>query len=243
MTLKSSSEDRNEIEILLRLSQTLLNGIESQLKGQTDVSPYVRQYNFLKEKISALLGKDIQTFLPELPEESRSYNFRHVDENIRRYDATLVAVSQMVSYLETQVKYPFRILNEIEEFLQSNLRKNVRDKPEDEKEIQNIIEIMLNSKGYVFEREKIRIPYSNKTYQPDFTFEDLDAVLEVKLCKTGRKEKDLIDEINADIPPYTSRFSNVTFLIYDLEVIRDSDSFRKDIEKNNPRTKVLIIKH
>ena len=149
----------------------------------------------------------------------------------------------MVTYLETSLKDSFRILTSLEEFLYNNLRRNIRQKPKEEKEVQDVIEIMLNSKGYVFERETIRIRYSNKDYIPDFTFEDLNAVLEIKLCKTDRKEKDIIDEINADIPAYTTKFNNITFLVYDLGIIRDTDSFRKDIEKNNPRIKVLIIKH
>lgn len=242
MAFKSSLDANNQLEILLRLSQALLNAVRSQTKGSTDLSPYVSQYNILREKITLTLGRNAQTFLPELPDGLGVFRIQNVGDNVKWYDRTIVAVSQMVSYLETQVKYPFRILNEIEEFLQSNLRKNIRNIPKEEKEIQDTIEIMLNSKGYIYQREKIRIPYSNKTYQPDFTFDDLNAVLEVKLCKTDQKEKDLIDEINADISPYASKFSNITFLIYDLGIIRDVDLFRKDIEKNNPRTRVLIVK-
>jgi hypothetical protein len=115
-------------------------------------------------------------------------------------------------------------------------------RPVEEKEVKDTIEIMLNSKGYTFQREKVEIRYSSKGFKPDFTFEDLNALLEVKLCKTDKKEKDIIDEINADIPAYTTKYKNVTFLVYDLGIIRDSELFARDIEKNNPRIKVLIIK-
>jgi hypothetical protein len=149
----------------------------------------------------------------------------------------------MVSFLEVVQKDAVKILTNLEEFLFKNLRKSIRNKPVNEKEVQEIVEIMLISKGYVFQREKVRINYSSKEFIPDFTFEDLDAVLEVKLCKTDKKEKDIVDEINADIPAYLSRYGNVTFLVYDLEIIRDVDLFVNDIEKNNPRIKVLIIQH
>lgn len=154
-----------------------------------------------------------------------------------------VAISHLVSFLESSLEDSFRILTSLEKYMFSNLRKSVIKKPKEEKDVQDVIEIMLKSKRYVFERERTRIHYSNKDYIPDFTFEDLDAVLEVKLCQTDKKEKDIIDEINADIPAYTTKYCNVTFLVYDLGIIRDIDSFREDIEKNNPRIKVLIVKH
>ena len=98
-------------------------------------------------------------------------------------------------------------------------------------------------KRVCYEREKVRICYSSKEFIPDFTFEDLSGVLEVKFCKTDKKEKELVDEINADIPAYNTKYKNLTFLVYDMGIIRDSDLFVRDIEKNNPRIKVLIIKH
>jgi hypothetical protein len=52
----------------------------------------------------------------------------------------------------------------------------------------------------------------------------------------------LVDEINADIPGYSTRYQNLTFLVYDLGVIRDAEQSSRDIEKNSPRIKVLIVK-
>jgi len=245
MKNKSYREKNNEKEILFRMAESLLNEIKAQQKGVTDVGPYANRYNFLRGKIIKLLGKDSETFLPELSENLIKYSGWAGDAytRIRWFDEITVAISQMVTFLQTNVEDSFRILTRLEEYLFNNLRKSVKRKPMEEKEVQDVIEIMLNSRGYVCEREKTRIPYSNKDYIPDFTFKDLDAVLEVKLCKTDKKEKDIIDEINADIPAYTTKFDNVTFLVYDLGIIRDIDSFRKDIEKNNPRIKVLIVKH
>jgi len=234
----------NEKEILLRMIQALQSEIKTQAKMFTDVTPYANRYNFLRERVVNLLGEDSEAFIPELRETlvKHARTASPIDRG-NFYDEIAVAISQMVTYLEINVGDSFRRLTTLEEFLYSNLRKCMIKKPEEEKDVQDIIETMLISRGYVFDRERVKIRYSNKNYVPDFTFEDLNAVLEVKLCKTDKKEKDIIDEINADIPAYTTKFSNVTFLVYDLEVIRDADSFREDIEKNNPRIKVLIIKH
>ena len=69
MTTRSSSKDRNGIEILLRLAQSLLNVIKSQQKGATDIGPYVKRYNFLRQETITLLGDDSQNFLPESPKK------------------------------------------------------------------------------------------------------------------------------------------------------------------------------
>jgi hypothetical protein len=242
------STNINEKEIVLRMAQSLMNEIKSQMAGgmkaATDVGPYAKRYNLLREKVIELHGMNSEKYLPQLSENLVKYGWSGSwDIRTRWFDEISVAVSQLVSYLETIQKDSFKILTGLEEFLFKNLRKNVLKRPVEEKEIQGVIEIMLNSKGYTFKREKVEIQYSSKGFKPDFTFEDLNAVLEVKLCKTDKKEKDIIDEINADIPAYTTKYRNVTFLVYDLGIIRDSELFARDIEKNNPRIKVLIIKH
>jgi len=248
LELIKMSTEINEKEIILRMAQSLRNEIKSQMasnkEGITDARPYARRYIFLKERIEALKIDGNEIFLPNLSENlvDKGHSSK-IFPNVEFVNEISVAISQMVSFLEVVQKDSIKILTNLEEFLFKNLRKSIRNKPLNEKEVQEIIQIMLNSKDYIFKREKVRINYSSKEFIPDFTFEDLDAVLEVKLCKTDKKEKDIIDEINADIPAYLSRYRNVTFLVYDLGIIRDSDLFVRDIEKNNPRIKVLIIKH
>lgn len=237
-----------ELEVFFRMAQSLMNEVKSQvaygLKAGTDVRPYAEQYNLLRERITSFQIRDADKLIPELPENSIKAMFsKNLISNASMFDHLLVAITQMVSFLDAIQKNSFRILTELEEFLFRNLRKNMMKRPVDEKEVQDTIQIMLQTKGIVFKREKVGISYSSKNFRPDFTFEDLDAVLEVKLCSSDKKEKDLVDEINADIPAYTSKYGNVTFLVYDLGIIRDSDLFIEDIERNSPRIKVLVVKH
>src|SRR5207245_2314806 len=109
---------------------------------------------------------------------------------------------------------------------------SIYDDPKNERELQNIVEIMLRSREYDYRRELIRIPYSSKTYIPDFTFEVLHLALEMKLCNSKERVKEMIDEINGDIPPYQTRYENVIFAIYDLGSIRNVAEFKGSIEKN-----------
>lgn len=240
--------DIDEKEIVFRLAQSLMNEIKSQMrggmKGGTDVRPYAKRYNLLRGRIISFQIKDSDKLIPELPEHLvRSGLTNDLLRNAALFDELIVAITQMVGFLDVIQKDSLRVLTELEEFLFKNLRKSMLKRPMEEKEVQDTIEIMLISKGIAYEREKVRISYSSKEFIPDFTFEDLSSVLEVKFCKTDKKEKALVEEINADIPAYATKYNNLTFLVYDLGIIRDSGLFVRDIEKNNPRIKVLIIKH
>jgi hypothetical protein len=245
------ADDAKEKEIVFRLAQSLAQSVMNEIKAQSiagmkagvDIRPYARTYNLLRERILCLGIKDSDKFIPELPEELLTAGITHdLLRNASLFDQFNAPLTQMVTFLNVNQENSDRILTELEEFLYKNLRKSVIRKPTDEKQIQDTIEIMLISKGYSYQREKVRIPYSSKEFIPDFTFEDLNALLEVKFCKTDEKEKDLVDEINADIPAYATKYENLTFLVYDMGIIRDTESFSKDIEKNSPRIKVLIIK-
>jgi len=213
------------------------------MKAGTDIRPYAKQYNLIRERIMDFQIKDSDKLIPVLPDYLVKQGLTHnLLRNASLFDELSVAISQMVVFLDVIQKNSLRILTELEEFLFKNLRKSMLQRPEDEKDVQDTIEVMLISKGYIYQREKVRICYSSKDFVPDFTFDDLNSVLEVKFCKTDKKEKELVDEINADIPAYATKYKNLTFLVYDMGIIRDGETFTSDIEKNNPRIKVLIIK-
>ena len=66
--------------------------------------------------------------------------------------------------------------------------------------------------------------------------------VEIILLKEGRKSA-IIDQINADIVAYSSKYERILFVVYDLGVIRDEVEFRRDIENVGENIKVLVIKH
>lgn len=138
---------------------------------------------------------------------------------------------------------PAKIISKLVEDIHDKLRVTIREKPKDEREVQDAIENLLNSKEYEFDREKVSIPYSSKYYVPDFTFDALDTALDAKLCNSPSDEKKIIDEINADIPAYKSKYSYVVFVVYDMGFIRDNRVFVKGIEKNNSNVRVTVVKH
>lgn len=134
-------------------------------------------------------------------------------------------------------------VSEVTTDIQNYLRRLIRKRPTKEKEVQDHLEDLLALKGHEFKREQVTIPYSTKSYIPDFTSDSLSIAIDVKLCDSPDDEKKIIDEINADIPAYKQRYQYLLFVVYDVAVIRRLEDYTSDIEKNNPNVIVLVIKH
>jgi hypothetical protein len=134
-----------------------------------------------------------------------------------------------------------RQVQAILDLIDANLRPAIFHDPEREVEVQNALEVILRARALDYRREKVTIEYSSKRFVPDFTFEPLDLAVEVKLCKSAEKEKAIVDEINADIPAYQTRYRHIIFVVYDLGFIRDVSQFRSGIE-SNPDVYVLVVK-
>lgn len=123
------------------------------------------------------------------------------------------------------------------------LRAIIRKTPKNESEVQNAVEALFRIKDYDFEREKVSFEYSTKSYQPDFTFSSLNLAIDIKLCNSERDEKEIIDQINADIVGYKTKYANLLFLVYDTGFIRDTKKFSHGIEEPNVSVQVRVIKH
>lgn len=122
------------------------------------------------------------------------------------------------------------------------LRKLFREKPKDEKDVQDTFENLLIGIDVEYSREADSIEYSSKTYVPDFTMPKLNTAVEIKLCPTEKREKELIAEINDDILAYKQKYGNLIFVIYDLGHIRDTEKFKRHFEQEQG-VLVKIIKH
>jgi REase_DpnII-MboI len=134
----------------------------------------------------------------------------------------------------------------LRDFLKSNLRRAIFQEPKHEREIQNAIETLLLgrglTKGIDYDRETGRVKLSIKESVPDFIFPKLDLALEVKFTSDITKSKRIVDETNADIRTYSTKYSRLLFVIYDLGSIRDESEFKLGIE-NPEKIDVAIIKH
>jgi hypothetical protein len=98
-------------------------------------------------------------------------------------------------------------------------------------------------KGLDYDREVGRVKVSAKEVVPDFVFPKLDLALEVKLLNSSSRLKEAIDEINADVAAYSKRYRRLMFVVYDLGNVRDATEFRRDLERDDGRILVIIVKH
>lgn len=128
--------------------------------------------------------------------------------------------------------------------LEKSLRKVVFVKPTKEFDIHDAIEQLLAGTNYedTYTRDAESIVYSGRAFTPDFVFEELKLALEVKFCDDKKDVRNIIEEMNADIHPYTKKYPNVVFLVYDLGFIQDEDEFVSDFHKKSG-VRIIIIKH
>ena len=166
------------------------------------------------------------------------YDFKVIKPQILDYAR---AISEGSKEIKKTIRAP--MIGDIVNVVTEKLRSIIRKIPKHEREIQDALETLFLIKEYDFEREKVKFEYSTKSYQPDFTFESLNLAVDAKLCNSENDEKDIIDQINADIVGYRTKFDNLLFLVYDIGCIRDAMKLSQGIEKHNVNVWVRVIKH
>ena len=126
--------------------------------------------------------------------------------------------------------------------IEAKLRKLIREIPSREKDIQDAIENILVVRDYEYHREIEHIPTGSKSTVPDFTLDSLGIALEVKFCNKSVNERQILEEINADITAYQSKYQRLIFIVYDLGIIRDVDRFGADIRRQED-VHLSVVKH
>jgi hypothetical protein len=105
----------------------------------------------------------------------------------------------------------------------------VKKLPESERDIQDILWIMLRCQFEKVEREGTLAPFGLKSYRPDFGIPELRLLVEAKFVGESTVAGKLQDEILADVRPYldsTSEYTGIAVLVYDAaHKIRDERPF------------------
>jgi hypothetical protein len=217
----------------MRYSTTSASGEYANMGRYGSYKMFLRKYETLAKQAAPLLAN--ATILDRIhldnvseietatwPQQKAYFDFA--------YSNTIL----LKSLLEGAIGYAEDETHNLIDFIQANLRKTIFTVPEKENEVQNGIEAMFvgrsMEKGTDYDRETGRVKTSGKESIPDFILPRLRLCLEVKLLKSAKELKSIVDEINADVR------------VYDLGVIRDEAEFKRDIE-NAQGVSVLIIKH
>ena len=121
----------------------------------------------------------------------------------------------------------------------------IKNPPQNEKEVQDILWIMLRSQFERVEREETLPKFGTKAYRPDFGIPDLGVLIEVKFIGEKTRAPSIQEEILADIPGYlneATRYQSVIELIYDYsQQLRDSKPFVDALRNMDGIVEVIVI--
>ena len=246
-------KDKEKLRNYLRWTDALQRSMEVAINSEapTNVWKYggykqfARKYNHILTEINSnvALPPILDYYdLDKIPGggDTIAYQQKEIFEGVH------ANVSLLKSFLEGEIGVVADEMIALRDFFQARLRSAVFTQPENEREVQNIIEQMLIGRGMIkgqdYDREVGRVKVSSKEVIPDFIFPRMSLALEVKIIKTAARVRETVDEINADITAYSKAYRNLMFVVYDLGFIRDEMEFRQDLE-DPMNSMVVVVKH
>jgi len=117
-----------------------------------------------------------------------------------------------------------------------------RGRPESETDVQDSVQDILNSLGVRHVRDKEVASIGPRASRPDFTIDDMDLAIEVKLASPKHAPGKVQEEINADVSAYRTKWQHLLFVVYDLGVIDDPYQMRQENLKHYG-VSVVVVKH
>jgi len=194
---------------------------------------YVQEYNRLAQLTVQRFGEEARQLFPLIDLGKAINPSSAIGAMWRTYlETAATRLNSLAAYLQSNLDDTDERVQGIVDLVGANLRASIYTDPSNERDVQNVLETIIRARALSFLREKVHIKYSSKTFVPDFTFDSMSLAIEVKFCNRPEKEKVIIDEINADIPAYQTKFKRLIFVVYDLGYIRDVAQFKSDIEDN-----------
>jgi hypothetical protein len=244
---------KDELRVFLGWTVALQRAMDSAVRydNADSIWKYGGFRNFAHKYSQILQAVRQKVTLPPILDEYIMANIRGVADTIvpqqkEIFDSVYANVSVLRATIEGMIGLVEDKTTALNDFLYARLRSAMHEVPEQERDVQNAIEDLLIGrglqKGQDYDREVGRVKISAKEVVPDFVFPPLSLALEVKLIKTPDRVRKVIDEINADTVAYSTRYRQITFVVYDLGHIRDETEFRRDLESAGTVI-VIIVKH
>ena len=117
--------------------------------------------------------------------------------------------------------------------------------PKSEREVQDIIWIVLRSHFDRLDREDTLPKFGIKNYRPDFGVPELRTLIEVKFVGEKTQLASIQEEMLADLPGYLAdqeRYDGIVFFVYDAaQKLRDHRKFVDDLRATHGVTEVIVI--
>lgn len=250
----ASNFDRSKaIKLLISQTKTLEKNVNRSLNDTgteahsryVNFRTYAEMFNNIAREAEEVLGIPKNSFAAFLTPKMKSYMDTLWGTQKQVMEEVALQTGMLLTYLESATDFVEDEFDNFANFIRSKLRASIFAAPTKEVEVQNAIEALLigrnMTKGIDYDRETGKIEFSGKEYIPDFILPKMNLSVEVKLLRPGKKSS-IIDEINADITAYSTKYERLLFVVYDLGVIRDEAEFRRDIENAGASIKVVIVK-
>jgi DpnII restriction endonuclease len=121
---------------------------------------------------------------------------------------------------------------DLETAIERALRPAFRKRPPtNETEVQDAIEDILNAVGVDFIRDQEVAPVGPRASRPDLTIKATSLAIEVKLAKENHGAADIQEDMNTDITAYTTQWTRLRFVIYDVGVVADPHRMMRENER------------
>jgi len=134
---------------------------------------------------------------------------------------------------------PIRVLERFRECCH-----HLKDLPSEERDVQDILWIMLRSHYDDLAREETLPRFGIKNYRPDFGLPDSRLLVEVKFVGPKTQVSRIQEEILADVPGYLNSATNydaVIVFVYDaVHLLRDCRKFIEDLKSVEGIAGVLV---
>ena len=243
---------KSKIKELRNHCVALLVAMDASRRSKTDdiwlfssFKTFMRKYNELVILASKTINIEAPIDTYDINKISSAYDTTTIQQRIY-FDEVYTNLSILKSYIEAHGGLAEVEAENILNFLKSNIRKAIFNTPNNEKDIQNVIESLLVGKGFQkgldYDRETGRVKHAGKESIPDFIFSNENMALEIKFSDKNGKMSLIVDEINSDIISYSQQYQLVWFLVYDMGFIRDEDEIIEGLQKTED-VKCVIVKH
>jgi hypothetical protein len=121
----------------------------------------------------------------------------------------------------------------------------VKAPPQDERDVQDLVWVILRSHFDRLEREETLSKFGVKGYKPDFGIPELRLLVEVKFIGAKTSPGDIQEEILADVPAYLGEhtaYAGVVVLVYDAaQKLRDPRKFVEDLRQVEGIMDVIVV--
>lgn len=174
-----TDENPKEITFLYKLVKSFQRELTTIMKEQlVHTGPFVCKYNELR--------KLVKKAFPEVKKYSKVISvatvLRSPQFEISQFSTVKMETSSLIDFLESKLDKSEEIIKNILGALTRKLRTTFREEPKNERDVQDKVDTVLGVLDFNYLREIVAIPYSSKSFKPDFTFEAKKTALEIKFC-------------------------------------------------------------